>query len=202
MFPSDPLPPDLSPHFAVGISAWYFLPWALGSAPGSQGGLSGSMFLSPEASRSRIRLFCLPLQWVCECVCTRTASWHCTLNAFSHSILPVNSDMLHLPVSLTIGPSCKCYRNLRFLFSTVRTHFKLASLPLKPTKSKKKKNNKLKSSINTSWFVTEVDKQWSLISNPILLVQLAKAVIYLWRINYTGYTKELCQLHITYIALY
>ena len=168
MFPSDPLPPDLSPLYTVGISAWYFLPWALGSAPGSQGGLSGSMFLSPEASRSRIRLFCLPLQWVCQCVCTRTALWH------SKYIFPqyFASQLRYVPLASKFDNTTQLQmlQKLRFLFSSVRAHFKLASLPLKPTKSKKKKNNKLKSSINTSWFVTEVDKQWSFISNPILLL--------------------------------
>lgn len=195
MFPSDPLPPDLSPLYTVGISAWYFLPWALGSAPGSQGGLSGSMFLSPEASRSRIRLFYLPLQWVCQCVCTRTALWH------SKYIFPqyFASQLRYAPLASKFDNTTQLQmlQKLRFLFSTVRTHFKLASLPLKPTKSKKKKNNKLKSSINASWFVTEVDIGLSSLTPCSSFVQLAKAVIYLWRINYTGYTKELCQLHIT-----
>lgn len=108
------------------------------------------MFLSPEASRSGIRLFCMSLQWVSErvCLCVHArAQRHGIVNGFSHSILPVNSNMLHLPVSLTtVAPSCKKLQTLSFV---LRTHFKLATLPLKSTKPKKKKNNKLKSSVNT-----------------------------------------------------
>ena len=57
---------------------------------------------------------CLSSEWASECVCVHAwAQCHGIVNGFSCSILPVNSNMLHLPVSLTtVAPSCKCYRKI------------------------------------------------------------------------------------------
>lgn len=132
---------------------------------------------------------CLSSEWASECVCVHArAQCHGIVNGFSRSILPVNSNMLHLPVSLTtVAPSCKCYRKItNSFFHVLRTHFKLATLPLKSTKPKKKRNNKLRSSVNASWFLTVCGLSSP---NPILLCTVGQSHYLFMRINYTSYTE-------------
>ena len=78
-----------------------------------------------------------------------TVSWHCEwifLQYFASQLqyAPLASKFDHSSTQLQM-----LQKNYKLSY-VLRTHFKLATLPLKSTKPKKKKNNKLKSSVNAS----------------------------------------------------